>query len=704
MKRLVLLFVVIINSVILMAQNRDLLIERTELLNNTGFYSSKTDIQIVEGEKQLVFEFAAANEEYVVRVFPSAKFRDYKFDFLSTSDYDVVDSVFFIDDSYYQTKLKFKKIIDNPQLSIKVKVESPESKSLITEIKLFPIAVMDVGFVKKPDDMFVGEENFIELFTNLSTNIIVSGSWDTDYSLHTRVVNNKGNIFINVNSTQTGLMKVPVFLKLKRPVRDSIGKLSYEIGPLNLEFNVKSSRLAFLNTDIKDVSIDEKNRYEGLEIQIDNNSHLQLQKTYRLETTEEAGGALIAEIFTKARLANNKVLCVLRTYNYHKQSDGFLYLKDGDSPKFITNFSIIPLTKIETVKIMRQGGSWVESPIVYPGEEIILRFEGQSLYKAKFSVEDLIVSTGDTLANRNDVVEVKAKVPINTAKKNLNILVNNNPTGKLLNVFEYEIFRPLDYIYVDYGNGQKNLTEYTGHEFTPKNIKDIVITFDHDKIDENGVLFGNQYFDLEVKITGSKGEILEVLNLSSNMVVPGTSSARWQFYNKKNAVTTIMLNQYLSRKTFDLDNWVRIQLVFKPSKSPGNRAETKTVDIIVQKSSRFDIDVSFPAGLITKKIGDKGYGDLGGISLAMIAQFSFYQKDKIARFRPYKIGAGFIAINALNFADNNAVRDMGVVIIGSLYPTTKDTKMTFPLYLGGGYLLATEKWFFLIGPGIRVRL
>lgn len=63
---------------------------------------------------------------------------------------------------------------------------------------------------------------------------------------------------ININATKTGQMQVPVFLKLKRPVRDSLGKFSYEIGPLNVEFNVKAGRLAFLNTDIKDISVDEK--------------------------------------------------------------------------------------------------------------------------------------------------------------------------------------------------------------------------------------------------------------------------------------------------------------------------------------------------------------------------------------------------------------------------------------------------------------
>jgi hypothetical protein len=704
MKKLFVAILYLFSYTVMYSQNRDLLIDHAELLNNTGFFSSKTDTQIVNGEKQLIFEFSAVTEEYIIRVYPADKYKSYKFEFNSTSDYEVVDSVFFINDSYYQTRLRFKKIIDNPQLSILVTAISPEGRTLISEIKLFPVAVMDFGFVKKPEDMFIGEESFIDLYTNLPSNIVLSGSWNTEYPLNTRIVNNKGNVAVNVNATQTGNMNVPVSLKLKRPIRDSLSNLKYELGPLELDFNVKSSRLAFLNTDIKDVSIDEKNRYDGVEIQIDNHSQLQMQKTYRIENTEEAGGVLIAELFTKTRLTNNKVLCVLRTYNYHSQTEGFLYLKDGDIAKFITNFSVIPLTKIESVKVMRQGGTWIESNVVYPGEEILVRIEGQSLSKAKYSIEDLLISTGDTLANRNDVIELKAKVPIDVRKKNPAILINNQPSGKSLNIAEYEIIRPLDYIMIDYGNGSKNLLDYTGPEFTPNSIKDIVITFDNDKIDSNGILHGNQYFDLEVKVTGSKGEILEVLNLPSNMVVPSATSPRWPYYNKKNAVTTIILNQYLNRKTFDLDNWVRIQLVFKPTKSSSARSETKTVDIIVQKSTRFDIDVSFPAGLITKKVGDPGYGDLGGISLAMIAQFSFYQKDKIARFRPYKIGAGFIAINALNFADNNAVRDMGVVIIGSLYPTTKESKMTFPLYLGGGYLLATEKWFFLIGPGIRVRL
>ena len=90
----------------------------------------------------------------------------------------------------------------------------------------------------------------------------------------------------------------------------------------------------------------------------------------------------------------------------------------------------------------------------------------------------------------------------------------------------------------------------------------------------------------------------------------------------------------------------------------------------------------------------------------MIAQFTFYHPEKINTPRPFKVGAGFLALNAFNFTDTDearAKRDVGLVVIGSVYPTTKDVKLTFPLYIGGGYQLKDQKWFFLVGPGIRIR-
>lgn len=687
----------------IVAQQRSEYVDKIELISLTNSYNTKENIIVEDGESHLYFEFTKPEEEFIVKIYPSRRFKDHAFSISTTSDYEVIDSIFLINEDYYQTKVRFRRILDNPRLSLKVHAKREDGRTFIFEQPLFPIAIMEVDFVSIPDDTFVGEETTVHLFSNLPENVKLSSRWHTSGNINYRVIQRRNELSVVLIATRTGRQSSEILLELKRPIRNEEGKLTSMYGPLPISLNVKGSRLAFLNMEQKEIIYDEKNREQGVEVQIDYHSGLKMETTYRIEAQEEAGGALIAELFTKNRLANNKVLCVLRTYNYHNQSEGFLYLKEGDRSRFITNFSVIPHTNIEKIKIMREDGVWRETTVVNPGEDVLIRFEGKSLQRASFSIEDLIIEKGDTLINRDDVIEYNATVPLNVRRRNLQILNNNVPTGKSLRVREHSHFRPFDYIIIDYGAGHKFIDDITGPEFFGSTIRDIVITFDHDKIDDE-ILHGIQSFDLNVRITGSRGEVFETLSLRNNKIVPGALSPRFAFYDRSNAVNRISLNQYLRRKTFDLDDWVKIQLEFRPSdESKTGRQDVKTIDIVVQKDFRFDIDVSFPAGLITKKFdGESGYGNLSGISMAMIAQFSFYQKDKIARFKPYKIGAGFIAINALNFSET-AYRDMGVVVIASLLPTTRDNRMTFPLYFGGGYLLNDAEWFVLIGPGIRVR-
>ncbi|MEP4599258.1 MAG: hypothetical protein ABJZ92_23835, partial [Cyclobacteriaceae bacterium] len=132
----------------------------------------------------------------------------------------------------------------------------------------------------------------------------------------------------------------------------------------------------------------------------------------------------------------------------------------------------------------------------------------------------------------------------------------------------------------------------------------------------------------------------------------------------------------------------------------------KKIQVYLKRRYNFDIDVSFPGGLLIlkKANGERDFANFSGVSFAMLAQFSFYQEGKIAKYQPYKIGAGFIAIDAFNFSENAQNRDVGLVVIGSIYPSSgANRKLTFPLYAGFGFLMKEEKFFSLIGPGIRVR-
>ncbi len=703
LKQLILVIILLAVGASSYAQRRDEMVKKIELINTESSFDTEKDIITEKKESFLAFEFSNPSEEFLIKFYPGDDYQAYDFFLGNNSDYEIIDSIFFIENSYYQTKIRFKRIIDNPRLSLKIFVSSENGRSYIFEQALFPIAKMHCDLKSIPQETFVGEETELQAFSNLPENIITNNQWKTTKNIDYRTSIRNKDIHAYFIANKTGNQAFDLYFDLKRPIRDSLGNLKYTYGPLPININVKTSRLAFLNVIKKTIVNREEARKTGIEIQMEYHRRLKMETTYRIEAQEAAGGALVAELFVKSRLSNNKVLCILRPYNFHNQSDGFLYIKEGDQAEFVTNFSIIPDTQIDDVKIMREGGEWKNASTIYPGETLLVRLEGQSLHLGKFTIEDLIINKEDTLINTKNAIEFRAIVPKDVSRKRLQILNNEKPTGKSLSVKEHSKLRKLDYIFVDYGAGKRPLTEINGPEFYNKTIQNIIIQFDHNKIDDLD-LHGVQSIDMNIRITGSKGEVYEISNINNIHIAPGANSPRYAHYNTKNCVSEIDLNEYLRRKTYELDDWVKIQLEFKTSENSNRKQGTsKTIDIIVQRDFRFDIDVSFPAGLITKKFdGSSGYGNLSGISMAMLAQFSFYQQDKINRYKPYKVGAGFIAINALNFSEN-ASRDMGVVLIGSLYPTTKDSKMTFPLYFGGGYLLNNNRWFILLGPGIRVR-
>ena len=167
----------------------------------------------------------------------------------------------------------------------------------------------------------------------------------------------------------------------------------------------------------------------------------------------------------------------------------------------------------------------------------------------------------------------------------------------------------------------------------------------------------------------------------------------------------INLNDFINNKTSNLQEWSTIDLEFSHQHDKyASDGYTKKVKIYLSRKINYDIDVSFPAGLLILKAGENDFSNFGGISFAMMAQMSFYHPNKVAKLRPFKFGAGFIALDAFNFSDNSSNRDLGLVVLGSLYPTSSENRLSFPLFVGYGYLLKQQKTFFLIGPGIRVRL
>jgi hypothetical protein len=655
------------------------------------------------GENHIYFHFKEENLVCEIRIYPYEEDLFTRLKLIRSNDYDVLDSLVNINNEFYRFKVKFRNLYDVDFLNFTFSVVSNEGAQQSMEvIPLLPVTNTTVEFIPEDNEIFIGEEKVYSLITDNIRNIRVDNIWTTGKMVNYRLTEAGGRLNLHLISQNYGFQILELSIRTKRPFITEFGTLSYELPVIREEFIVRRSRLRFLKID-KEYIIHDPQDHSGYEIQLENTPYISPENTYRIENQEEPGGPLIAELFVKSHINNGRMLCILRPYNLHRTNEGYLYVKDNNQSIFITNLNIIPKPQIKNLSILREGGDWTSNLSVHPGETVELRIEGESLQKANFEFEGVTDSSLDTLIHNEFISTYFLKIPIDIYDRIIPVYNNGEKTGFELKVQEFQRPREFDYIMIE-GNGFSRQFNTIGNTIlTPQVIQYLTIRFDNNKIDSDEELFGIQQLDIRVTIRGRNNELLEIKDFEDIIVCPGSFSPRDGHYKGNCSSNVINVNNYLSKKTYDIESWSKITIDIEHDKNTyGGAGISRSVEIIYEKYLRFDIEVSFPAGLLT--YGGKSSGNLTGISMAMIAQFSFYQKNRINRLQPYKVGAGFIALDAFNFSENDENRDVAVVVLGSLYPTRKDKKLTFPLYFGGGYKLKTQEFFFLIGPGIRISL
>jgi len=556
--------------------------------DSSRFLLSK-DTVILQGEKALFFIYSTDDEICRLTLTPQEGTIIDHFKIKETSDYEILDSLHVLPNGKWSAKIRMTNLTQSKFLALSFIFNSEKGWVSAGELRLLPCTKTYATVNFTSDELFIGEEKVYEVVTNNLSNIRVSTQWTEGHDINYRLEERNGLLYIHLRPSVLGKSVASIKILCHKPWINESGKLQYELPAIPHNFTIKNSRIAFLSTDIKELTFDETSKLNGIEIQIDNNRQLQLNKTYRIEAQEEKGGALIGELFTRNSLANDKILCIFRPYNYHLQSDGYLYIKDGDDPKFVTNFSISPKATILKISILHKGSDWNESLQVFPGENITLRIEGESLHKAHFSFEDLSEVSSDSITRSDKVAEYRLKIPMNISKRKLQIFSNKTPTNFSLQVKEFQSPRNFDYVFVDYGDKSKRLSSMRGITFTTQSIPDITLNFLNDKIDTNEKLYGIQYLDIEVKIIGNKGEILEIQKIEDLAIVPGRTSVRNAMYDTKGANKgEISLNSYISKKTYDLNTFSRILLIFSNKKDKYNGdGFTKTIEIIPAEYTKF---------------------------------------------------------------------------------------------------------------------
>ncbi len=691
------------------AQN-NLFFREIELRTNNGLFTLSNNLLEVRGEANLAFFYEEENEtaEVLFSINPVEELNNLSID--PSSDYDILDSLQKESENVYRMKVRFKRLSESSFLRFSLMPNNnPDERKII---RLFTYTKTKINLNIQENELYVGEEKTFELFTDLPENIRLQAAWQNNGNIKYRITRRSNRILLHLLPEETGQQILDIDINLKRPYFDSEGRINYKYPLTERLFEIKESRLAFLNIDQEEIILETDARYNTYEVQIGNHRNLQLQKTYRIEERERPGGALIAELFTKSELSNGRVLCDLRVYDYHRLSDGYLYLKDGDEAKFITNFTIRHNTTIQKVSIQRNGGEWTENLSVYPGEIIDVKVEGEALDRAGFRFEGLFrIRTDSTSGNENRQV-FTLNIPLSVYKKKIEMLNFGEPTGYAFTVKEYQRPKDLKFVNIDYGEGEIPVPEITTTVFYRNAIKDIVFSFNEDAIDSLGDLYGKQYLFIEVQVVNNRRQLIDQKRIDNITICPVGNSLRRNYYNKSDCRNdNINLNNILRTKTHELNEWARIEITIGHVASKySERVYQQKIEIILSRKATFDIDISFPAGLLTLARGQEGISGLGGISLAAIAQFTFYKPQAIEKRRPYRAGIGILAFDAFNFGES-ARRYLSLVALGSVYPINRsNSKFNFPLHIGAGYrlndleaLAGQSNFFFLIGPGIRIR-
>ena len=681
-------------------------VKEVRVRQGVNVFSSTKDTISIAQERYLAVPLSRSNEVLELSFLFKDSISAKQIRLVPSASYRLIDSLIPLSDTTARMQIQTSDL--NRIAPIAITLQTRSGKEVSELIRIYPLYTPVIQFFPTSESLYLGEEKVFDMETATPDWFRATTSWRTQSNYRYRISKEGQNLRLRLIPTVTGEFPIEILPPLAKEYLDSLGKISKNIAPLKSLVKVKASRLQYVAFDKKELTYDENTRREGIDVIIDGAKGMSTGRTYRLEEQEAPGGALIAEVFVKNALTSDRVLGLMRPYNFHRAADGVLYLKDGDDTKYITNMDISPKVQILSLKVLRNGKNWTDRLQVYPGETLMVRVEGISLHKAKFAWDGAIIIGSDTILNTDKRVTFRLRIPIQINTSSIDLTNNGDPTGQSLRVGEYQKPHKLDFVKLSYGNGFKPLTEVEKTTVSEKALKNLVFTFDNAALDVDGKMCGKQFLSMDVKYYGPNNELIESRTVENIVVCPGDKSPRFDFYQDGRCNNTeVIVNDVMQNKTYNLTDFSRVEVTVRHQKDKyEDPIFEKNFNVVVQRPMIFDTDLSFPAGLLIQNIGGSSSksaftDNLGGISLALIGQIKFTDPEKIGRLKPFRCGVGFLAINAFNFSET-AKRDLAIVALASYYPLSRRKVFNLPIHVGAGYKIQSKQPFVMLSPGISI--
>ena len=298
------------------AQNPEKIFKEILMHVDTSVFSLSRNSVKINNEEWLCFKFTENEAVSEVILYPETIKGLKKLTLLESGDFQIIDSLRNFDDKY-RFKVRFLRLNKSNFLSFNFAVTMDTVKKLF-QVKLFPVTHTKAFIYPDKEDLYIGEEKIIDIVSDNPENIHVNPEWTSGLDINYRISVNNGQLRLHLMPFNAGKKNLQLKLQTYRPYLDSTGVLKYDLPVINYKFNIKPARgrLTYLKPERMDITMDEASKNEGIDFQFDNASSMSVKKTYRIEGQESPGGQLIAEIFTKNFLTDDRVLCLLRLYHF----------------------------------------------------------------------------------------------------------------------------------------------------------------------------------------------------------------------------------------------------------------------------------------------------------------------------------------------------------------------------------------------------
>ncbi|MCI4668816.1 MAG: hypothetical protein MRZ79_11835 [Bacteroidia bacterium] len=626
---------------------------------------------------------------------------------LSQSGFALVDSLEIFNNAYFVGKIQLENSAEAGIKNIALRVINKQNDSINLIYPILPTIPANISIPPKDYLLLVGEVSQIPLLTDFPANIKSFNTWKRNSNYAYRIIKKDGQNSLEIIPFEAKTFEVRLNIECVFPHLVN-NKVRFYQRLETMTIIAKRGSLKFLDLDLDDVLVGRNEKSTTTALSFKRPLELDINKVYRLEAGEESGSKLIAEFFTKKLLPNGKIQGTLTAYDYHNREAGPLYIKNGNKAVFQTNVNIIPKATISSILVDGK-----KSPMKYwvgrPGEKIKLSWEGESIDKANWTIEGKDSKLDfKQIKMEPTKAEIEVSVPKNIKAKVLQLKINDKNSGYYIKVEEWN--RPQELSFISLGFPGKSTKMY-GNKMIKRpyyfdQLEDADITFYPQNIEKQELLFGPQYMNIEFTLLDPENRVLERKNYQQIGIKPGKHSARHAYYNDKQLWedTTLKVEKVFKYSIEELPAWSKIQIDIAHDTAKYDTGLKKIqFNLILRRKLQFNVELGIPVGVMSNNPDHENGTQIDGASIFLMGQLGFYQRNKINKLQKFRLGAGIVALNALNFRRSNRV-DLGVGTMLQLYPTSQNSKISVPLYVGGGYAITRNYWFFYSGAGVSVRL